>query len=77
MFQSNWRLNAFVALFILTTTVNTLLTNFTEEWYLPLFGLLMFGFGFGLIKLGKAFSKNDKRWLKEQISNAIDGNTLP
>ncbi|SDJ81755.1 hypothetical protein SAMN04488540_1142 [Ferrimonas sediminum] len=47
----------------------------TEAWSFPIFGFLMLCFGVGLVKLGKWFSRNDKEWLKDNISNAINKNS--
>lgn len=46
----------------------------SETWFFPLFGILMFALGVGLVKIGKWFSRNDKKWLTENISHAINQN---
>ncbi len=46
-----------------------------EAWQVPLVGVLMFAFGIGLLKSGKRFSRNDKQWLVENITSAINQNS--
>lgn len=42
-----------------------------EKWWLPLAGVLMLGFGFGLVRAGKYFARNDIVWLSNVIKAAL------
>ena len=64
----------FIILWVLIASI-AVLSKPAEAWFIPLFGILMLGFGVGLVTLGKWFARNDKRWLKENISNAINQNS--
>jgi hypothetical protein len=64
----------FIALWFLVASI-AVLAKSSEVWFFPFFGIIMFCFGIGLIKLGKWFSRNDKVWLKEKITNAIEKNS--
>ena len=44
----------------------------SEAWFFPIFGVLQFAAGYGLVRLCKWFSRNDEQWLKEKISDAIN-----
>ncbi len=48
----------FIALWISMASAAVIVKP-TETWCFPLFGFLMLGFGVGLVKLGKWFSRND------------------
>jgi len=61
-FLSLWTVMASVEVFVKSS----------EVWFLPLIGIPMLCFGIGLVKVCKWFSKNDKQWLKESISNAVN-----
>jgi hypothetical protein len=64
----------FIFLWVVLASVAAFLKP-SEAWFFPLFGVLMFCFAIGLMKLGKWFSRNDKKWLKEYISDAINKNS--
>ena len=64
----------FIILWVLMASV-AIMSKPAEAWFFPLFGILMFVFGVGLVTLGKWFARNDKRWLKESIFNAINQNS--
>jgi hypothetical protein len=69
IFMSIWF--GFTSLWVLLTLV-TVVAKPSEEWFFPLFGVLMLAFGVGLVKLGKWFSRNDKKWLSEHICDAVN-----
>ena len=61
----------FVALLTLLASA-AVLTEPTKSWFIPLAGVLMFCVGIGMVKLGKSFSRDDRTWLEENISHAIN-----
>lgn len=83
IFSGVFRFHRFVQIFmtfwfgfIVLLTLLALIAKPSEAWFFPLFGLLMASFGVGLVKIGKWFSRNDKNWLMENITNAINGQKI-
>ena len=72
VFMSIWF--GFIVLWVLIASVAVIAMP-SETWFFPLFGILMFALGVGLVKIGKWRSHNDKKWLTENICNAINQNS--
>ena len=71
VFMSIWF--GIIVLWVLIASVAVI--AMPSAWFFPLFGILMFALGVGLVKIGKRRSHNDKKWLTENICNAINQNS--